>query len=122
MLTARSSNLSDDQMDYGLRDRLSFVRFVGLRLQDAVPDAKTLWLYRVALAKASAVENLFDLFAGYLKAKSYLAMGRQIIDAPIVAAPRQRNSRDYTATLKSGDTTEERKKKPAKSVKDKDAR
>ena len=36
-------NLSDDAMEYQLRDRLSFMRFVGLGLEDAVPDAKTLW-------------------------------------------------------------------------------
>jgi len=36
-------NLSDDQMEYQLRDRLSFMRFVGPGLEDAVPDAKTLW-------------------------------------------------------------------------------
>ncbi len=116
-------NLSDDQMEYQLRDRLSFMRFVGLGLEDAVPDAKTLWLYREALAKAGAVEQLFDLFDGYLKAKGYLAMGGQIIDATIVAAPRQRNSRDDNATVKSGKTPEEWEKKPAKNrQKDKDAR
>jgi len=41
--------LSDDQAECQLRDRLSFMRFVGLWLEDAVPDAKTLWLYREAL-------------------------------------------------------------------------
>ena len=66
-------NLSDEALEYQLRDRLSFMRFVGLGLEDAVPDAKTLWLYREALAKAGAVEKLFDLFDGYLKAKGYLA-------------------------------------------------
>ena len=66
-------NLSDDQMEYQLRDRLSFMRFVGLGLEDAVLDAKTLWLYREALTRAGAVEKLFDLFDGYLKAKGYLA-------------------------------------------------
>ena len=45
-------NLSDDQMEYQLRDRLSFMHFVGLGLEDAVPDAKTLWLCREALAKS----------------------------------------------------------------------
>ena len=116
-------NLSDDQMEYQLRDRLSFMRFVGLGLEDAVPDAKTLWLYREALARAGAVEPLFDLFDGYLKAKGYLAMGGQIIDATIVAAPRQRNSRDDNAMVKSGKTPEEWEKKPAKNrQKDKDAR
>ena len=116
-------NLSDDQMEYQLRDRLSFMRFVGLGLEDAVPDAKTLWLYREALAKAGAVEGLFNLFDSYLKAKGYLAMGGQIIDATIVPAPRQRNSRDDNAAVKSGKTPLEWEDQPAKNrQKDKDAR
>ena len=116
-------NLSDDAMEYQLRDRLSFLRFAGLGLEDAVPDAKTLWLYREALAKAGAVEGLFNLFDGYLKAKGYLAMGGQIIDATIVPAPCQRNSRDDNATVKAGGTPPEWEKKPAKNrQKDKDAR
>ena len=86
-------NLSDDQAEYQVRDRLSFMRFVGLGLEDAVPDAKTLWLYREALTKAGAVEDLFNQFDALLKARGYLAMGGQIIDATIVPAPRQRNSR-----------------------------
>src|SRR3984893_12051220 len=65
-------NLSDDQAEYQLRDRLSFMRFLGLELEDTVPDAKTLWLYREALGKAGAVEELFDLFDGFLKDKGYL--------------------------------------------------
>src|SRR3984893_9885580 len=60
-------NLSDDQAEYHLRDRLSFMRFLGLELEDTVPDAKTLWLYREALGKAGAVEELFDLFDGFLR-------------------------------------------------------
>jgi len=68
-------DLSDDQAEYQLRDRFSFMRFLGLELEDAIPDAKTLWLYREALAKAGAVEELFDLFDGFLKNKGYLARG-----------------------------------------------
>jgi len=33
-------NLSDDQVEYQTRDRLSFMRFLGLGLEDRVPDAK----------------------------------------------------------------------------------
>ena len=33
-------NLSDDQIEYQVRDRLSFMRFLGLGLEDRVPDAK----------------------------------------------------------------------------------
>ena len=123
LVLAALYNLSDDQMEYQLRDRLSFMRFVGLGLEDAVPDAKTLWLYREALAKAGAVEGLFHQFDGYLKAKGYLAMGGQIIDATIVPAPRQRNSRDENAAVKAGETPPDWETNPAKNrQKDKDAR
>jgi len=116
-------NLSDDAMEYQLRDRLSFMRFVGLGLEDAVPDAKTLWLYREALGKAEAVEGLFNQFDSYLKAKGYLAMGGQIIDATIVPAPRQRNTRDDNITVKAGGTPADWEAHPAKNrQKDKDAR
>lgn len=97
--------------------------FKVLGLEDAVPDAKTLWLYREALAKAGAVEKLFDLFDGYLRARGYLAMGGQIIDATIAPAPRRRNSRDDNAKVKAGEAPEEWEKCPAKNrQKDKDAR
>jgi transposase, IS5 family len=49
-------SFSNDQAEYQLRDRLSFVRFLGLGLEDAVPEAKALWRYREALAKAGALE------------------------------------------------------------------
>ena len=51
--------LSDDQAEYQLRDRLSFMRFVGLTLADPVPDAKTIWLFREELVRAGAFERLF---------------------------------------------------------------
>ncbi|HUS52772.1 MAG TPA: transposase, partial [Thermohalobaculum sp.] len=57
-------NLSDDQVEYQLRDRLSFMRFLGLGLEDPVPDAKTVWLYREQLAQAGMVEGLFAEFDG----------------------------------------------------------
>jgi len=54
--------LSDDQAEYQLRDRLSFMRFVGLVLHDAVPDAKTIWLFREQLVRAGVFERLFARF------------------------------------------------------------
>ena len=38
-----------NEIEYQVRDRLSFLRFLGLGLGDRVPDAKTVWLYRDAL-------------------------------------------------------------------------
>ena len=85
-------NLSDDQVEYQLRDRLSFMRFVGFGLEDKVPDAKTVWLYREQLARAGMVEALFEDFDGYLEKQGYLAMGGQIIDASIVPQAAQQPS------------------------------
>ena len=90
-------NLSDDQVEHQIRDRLSFMRFLGLGLEGRVPDAKTVWLYREQLTQAGVIEALFETFDGYLKDQGYLAMGGQIIDASIVAVPKQRNSREENA-------------------------
>jgi IS5 family transposase len=75
---------------------------LGLELQDAVPDAKTIWLFREQLTKAGAIDELFSSFDAYLKAQGFLAMSGQIVDATIVAAPRQRKIEDEKKTIKEG--------------------
>ena len=116
-------NLSDDQLEYQMRDRLSFVRFLGLALEDKVPDAKTVWLYREQLSQAGLIEALFEDFDGYLKNQGYQAMGGQIIDASLVAVPIQRNSRDENEQIKGGETPDVWADEPAKRrQKDRDAR
>src|SRR6516164_10442707 len=87
-----SHNLSDERTEYLIRDRLSFMRFLGLDLADTVPDANTIWTFREALTRAQlagkpAIEALFERFDGALSAAGFLAMSGQIIDASIVAAP-----------------------------------
>ena len=81
------NNLSDEQVEYQVRDRLSFSRFLGLAIEDSIPDATTLWLFREKLARAGLIEQLFDRFDQHLAAKGYMARGGQIIDASIVLVP-----------------------------------
>jgi IS5 family transposase len=110
-------------VEYQVRDRLSFSRFLGLTIEEGIPDATTLWLFREKLAKAGLVEKLFDRFDQYLAAKGFMARGGQIIDASIVPVPTQRNSRDENDELQAGRTPREWTKKPAKlRQKDRDAR
>jgi transposase, IS5 family len=116
-------NLSDDQAEFVINDRLSFMRFLGLTLGDKVPDAKTIWLFREHLTQARAVENLFARFDKHLAKSGYLAMGGQIVDATIVAAPKQRNSDAEKADVKAGKVPKGWKDRPAKlAQKDRDAR
>ena len=116
-------NLSDEQLEIQVRDRLSFMRFLDLGLHDPVPDATTIWLFREALVEAKLIDTLFQLFDQHLAGKGFIARGGQIIDATIVSAPKQRNTREENETVKAGKTPEDWVKKPAKnSQKDKDAR
>ncbi|WP_428545918.1 IS5 family transposase [Profundibacter sp.] len=123
MVLQQLYNLSDDQIEYQIRDRLSFMRFLGLGIEDSVPDAKTIWAYRERLAGAGKMKELFDKFDAFLREKGYLAMGGQIVDASIVPAPRQHNKRDENEKIKAGETPEEWEEKPHKKrQKDVDAR
>ena len=116
-------NLSDEQVEYQVRDRLSFTRFLTSGIEDCIPDGTTLWLFREKLAQAGIIERLFDSFDQYLEANGYIARGGQIVDATIVQVPRQRNTREENETVKSDRTPAAWKKKPAKNrQKDKDAR
>src|SRR2546423_5904844 len=116
-------NLSDEQVEYQVRDRLSFTRFLRLGIEDRIPDGTTLWLFREKLAKAGLIETRFDRFDQHLGAQGYIARGGQIIDATIVAVPRQGNTRAENEAIKRGETPDDWEKKPAKNrQKDKDAR
>ena len=116
-------NLSDERTEYLIRDRMSFMRFLDLELEDPVPDATTIWLFREALAQAGLIDKLFERFGQHLEAEGYIARGGQIIDATIVSVPKQRNTKEENETIKAGKTPEGWEQQPAKNAqKDKDAR
>jgi len=117
------NNLSDDGIEYQVRDRLSFMRFLGLQLESRVPDAKTVWLFRERLKELNLVDELFAKFHEQLAMHGYVARAGQMIDATFVEVPRQRNSREENACIKAGEPPEAWGKKPAKRrQKDVDAR
>lgn len=107
LVLQRLYNLSDDQMEFQINDRMSFMRFLGLGLESRVPDAKTIWLFRDKLTKADVIKLLFDEFTSQLEAANVITRTGTIVDATFVDAPRQRNTRDENATIKKGDIPEE---------------
>lgn len=56
-------NLVDNKTEYLIRDRLSFMRFLGLELKDTIPDEKTIWLFRERLKELDLSEKLFAQFS-----------------------------------------------------------
>jgi IS5 family transposase len=96
--------LSLDQTEFLVSDRLSWMRFCGLGPGDAVPDANTLWDFREALIAAGALDALFARLDKAITEAGYLPMAGQIVDATLVAAPRQRNTGEEKARIKAGET------------------
>ena len=95
-------NLSDDAVEFQILDRISFMRFLGLSLGDRVPDAKTIWLFRERLKQAGLIEPLFEAFDQFLRNSGFAAKKGQIVDASIVSAKTQRNSREENQQIKNG--------------------
>lgn len=117
------NNLSDERTEFLINDRLSFMRFLGLGLDDRVPDARTIWLFREQLTKAKAIDALFDRFDRMLKEAGYLAMSGQLVDASVIPAPKQRNTKEEKAAIKADRIPAAWRNKPAKlRQKDRDAR
>lgn len=96
------NNLSDDRIEYQIRDRLSFMRFLGLQLEDRIPDAKTVWLFRERLKEQNLTATLFTRFHEQLAQRGYIAKSGQMIDATFVEVPKQRNTREENALIKAG--------------------
>ena len=101
-------NLSDGAVEYQILDRISFMRFLGLSLGDRVPDAKTIWLFREQLTTSNLTKELFNQFDQFLRNSGFAAKKGQIIDASIVSAPKQRNSREENKRIKNGEIPNDR--------------
>lgn len=110
------NNLSDDRIEYQIRDRISFMRFLDLGFEDKVPDSKTVWLFREQLKDLKLMEALFTRFHQQLAKKGYIAKAGQMIDATFVEVPKQRNSREENSQIKSGEVPSEWKKPENKSM------
>jgi transposase, IS5 family len=113
--------VGDARMEYLIRDRLSWLRFLDFDLGAPTPDANTIRLFRERLTEAKAITVLFDALDNRMRSNGYLAMGGQIVDVTLVAAPKQRNTQEEKDAIKAGKTADE--VLPAKAAqKDVDAR
>jgi IS5 family transposase len=123
LILQRYYNLSDEQIEYQINDRMSFMRFLGLTIADDIPDSRTVWIFREQLTDLGLVEGLFFLFVQELEKLNLIVNEGKIIDASFVEVPRGRNSREENAQIKSGEIPESFTQNPHKqSQKDTDAR
>jgi IS5 family transposase len=115
-------NLSDDQVEFQINDRISFMRFLGFSFADEIPDSKTVWHFREKLTNAGITKALFDLFLSQLEVLGLVINEGKIVDASFIEMPRQRNSRQENENIKAGIIPVAFADKPAKlAQKDTDA-
>ena len=123
LILQRYYNLSDAQTEFQIKDRLSFMDFLGLRMGDKIPDEKTIWLFKDALSKVDLAQTLFDTFTQKMMDNGIIAKEGSIVDASFVTVPKQRNTREENKQIKAGETPKSFKENPHKMVqKDCDAR
>lgn len=95
-------NLSDAQTEFQIKDRLSFMQFLGLNIGDKVPDEKTIWHFKEVLSKNGLEKRLFDLFNEQLIKQDIVTKKGSIIDATFVEVPKQRNTKEQNEDIKKG--------------------
>ena len=100
-------NLSDARMEFMIRDRLSWMRFLGFDLGAPTPDENTIRLFRNKLTETGTLRRVMKAFDWQLHKKGYIPMSGQIVDASLVPAPKQRNTDPEKVAIKEGRSAQE---------------
>jgi IS5 family transposase len=90
LLLQRWHGLSDPAMEAALADRVSFMSFAGLSLDDATPDHSTIWRFREALGRDGLIEKLLAELNRQLAVQGVLVRQGTLIDASIVSSAARR--------------------------------
>lgn len=100
-------NLSDARMEFMIRDRLNWMRFLGLSLGDRTPDKNTIRHFRNRMSETGTLQRVMKAFDWQLHKKGYIPMSGQIVDASLVPAPKQRNTDSEREAIKSGKSAQD---------------
>lgn len=97
-------NLSDEDCEYQVLDRMSFQHFCRLDGALHIPDARTLWSFKQRLAQGGlGGRAIFDAVSQQLQRHGYIPRGGQIVDASIVQAPITQTKSEEREALNQGD-------------------
>lgn len=83
-------NLSYNQAQYQINDRLSFMRFLDVEVGYKLPDENTIWDFKEAIKDNELDRELFELFNTTLNGYGYQLNSGKMVDAGFVEVPRRR--------------------------------
>lgn len=107
LVLCRLYHLSAEALEFQVNDRKSFQDFLDLQVHHEVPDATTVRLFAKHLMENGAMPKLFAHFRGRLAEAGLVVNEGKIIDASIVEAPIQRNSREENDLIKENEVPED---------------
>lgn len=100
-------NLSDKRTEFMIRDRLSWMRFLGFDLGGPTPDENTIRHFRNRMIETGTLKRVMKAFDWQLQKKGYIPMSGQIVDASLVPTPKQRNTDGEKEAIKAGKSAAE---------------
>ena len=93
-------HLSDPAAEEAISDRLSFRRFLGLNLDQPVPDHSTIHRFRDRIA--GQIEELFALMTRQLEAQGLILKKGTLVDASLVQSSARQPGRGPTSSYDQG--------------------
>ncbi|MBX3295418.1 MAG: IS5 family transposase [Acidobacteria bacterium] len=77
-------NLSDEELEDQLIDRLSFQQFVGLGYDEEIPDLTTFWHFKEGLVRNALMDQVFESILGQIESRGLILKRGTIVDATIM--------------------------------------
>lgn len=125
LVLQRIHDLSDEQTDLAVMERLTWHRFLGVHVGCRFPNKNTIWDFRQALIEHDVFTACFTSFFKQIEARGVRLQSGKVVDATFVEVPKQRNSASENEQIKNDDVPtewESADNKPKLRQKDTDAR
>ena len=100
-------NLSDARMEYMIRPPAELDAVSGFCARRSHPRRNTIRHFRNRMTETGTLMRVMKAFDWQLHKKAYIGMSRQIIDASLVPAPKQRNTDDERQAIKDGESAQD---------------
>ena len=81
--------LSDEALSHAMRDRISFIHFIGLPFDSSKPDSSTIGRFRQRLEEKNRYRHLLDLFNRQIEQNGLLVKRGAAVDATLIASSRR---------------------------------
>ncbi len=96
-------NLSDEELEDQLIDRLSFQQFVGLGYDEEIPDFTTFWKFKEKLAKGGLTQKIFEEIVRQIGERGLILKRGTIIDATLInSANRPQSAKNREKNRENG--------------------